>query len=85
MSRISFLHMDNLEVVSSLQLLFKRGEVEFIRSGMVPEADFYFCRWRGLNFDVRFDLIYGPDIRFSDPCTPEQQAELEALILATEA
>ncbi|MGO1073613.1 hypothetical protein [Lysobacter sp. CA199] len=84
MSRASFLHMDNLEVAASLRALFRRGEAELIRQGFVPEADVFFCRWRGKHFNVKFDLTYGPDLYFLDPCTAQERTELEALIVSTE-
>ncbi|MEH6416319.1 hypothetical protein [Pseudomonas sp. CGJS7] len=85
MSRVSFLHMDNHEVAASLRALLEQGEIESIREGFMPEADLFFCHWRGKRFNAKFDLTYGPDLYFLDPCTAEERAELERLIASTEA
>lgn len=85
MSRASFLHMDNHEVAASLRALLGQGEIESIREDFMPEADLFFCRWRGKRFNVKLDLAYGPDLFFLDPRTAEEQAELERLIVSTEA
>lgn len=83
MSR-SFLHMDNHEVAAALRVLSARGEVELLGEGLVPEADFFLCRWRGKRVNAKFDLAYGPDLHFIERCTAQEQAELEALIAAVE-
>ncbi|MGH8080723.1 MAG: hypothetical protein ACREP7_09115 [Lysobacter sp.] len=79
----SFTHMDNREVAAALRVLFERGEVELISEGFIPEADLFFCRWRGKRVNVKFDLAYGPDLYFPDPSTAGELAELETLIAAT--
>lgn len=79
MSR-AFASMDNSQVAAALGVLFDRGEVERIGEGFMPEADLLFCRWRGQRVNVKFDLIYGPDLYLPEPGAAPPLAEFEALI-----
>lgn len=69
--------LDPAQVRTAVAALHRRGRIEFLQRGMMPEADVFLCRSGGRRFNVAFDLAYGAQLDAVDAFSGRELAELE--------
>lgn len=69
--------LDLAQVETAVTALHRRGRIEFLQRGMMPEADVFLCRSGGRRFNVKFDLAYGAQVDAVDAFSRQELAELE--------
>jgi len=73
------------QIQAAVAALHQRGQIEFLRSGTMPEADVFLCRSGGRRFNVKFDLAYGAQLDAVDAFSRQELAELEQALTDTAA